>query len=321
MNPIYTPSLADISSGSIILTLSAISAAACGNASDAMILNISHLAVIDAGPDATICNNETFMLSNATAQFATSYLWTSSGTGTFNNPALLNPVYFPSADDILIGYVTLTINVTSVAPCSSVSDAMILHMVSLAIVNAGPDVNICESSGSYYLSGSSAQYATSILWTTSGTGVFNNTNVLNPIYTPSTGDIESGSVILTESGSSLCGTVTDAMVLYITRQAFINAGPDVTICEMESYQLNEATSQYATSYIWTTSGTGSFSNSSLLNPVYTPSVNDILNGSVTLIINATSVAPCVGISDAMVLKIINHAEVNVGADDHVCGIS
>ena len=33
---------------------------------------------------------------------------------------------------------------------------------------------------------------------------------------------------------------------------------------------------------WSTSGDGTFSNTNILNPVYTPGVNDIANGTVDL---------------------------------------
>ncbi|NVO20796.1 MAG: gliding motility-associated C-terminal domain-containing protein [Bacteroidetes bacterium] len=321
LNPVYVPSTDDITAGSVILTLSAISNLSCGNATDAMILSISHQALVNAGPDSTICNNGSCLLSGATAQYAPSFQWTSSGSGIFNNPTLLNPVYFPSAYDITNGAVVLTINAVSSAPCPNVSDAMILHIVSQAIVSAGPDANMCESSGSYLLSGSSAQNATSILWTTSGSGLFNNASVLNPIYTPSLEDIETGSVVLTETGSSLCGNVSDVMILHITRQAIVNAGLDATICESDNYLLSGATSQYASSFQWTSSGSGTFNNPTLLNPLYYPSTNDIINGSVVLTLNATSVAPCTSISDDMILQIVSQAIVNAGPDANMCEAS
>jgi len=46
-------------------------------------------------------------------------LWTTSGTGFFNDPNLLHPVYTSSAADILAGSVTLTITAYGNLPCGN----------------------------------------------------------------------------------------------------------------------------------------------------------------------------------------------------------
>lgn len=62
-----------------------------------------------AGPAVTICPDSPYTLAGATAQNYSSLLWTTSGDGTFNDAALLNPVYTPGANDMVSGTVTLTI--------------------------------------------------------------------------------------------------------------------------------------------------------------------------------------------------------------------
>lgn len=68
---------------------------------------------------------------------------------------------------------------------------------------------VCDSGGVVVilLSGSSTNVNV-VEWTTSGTGTFNNPNVLNPTYTPSAADIAAGSVTLT-LGSLACPNVSD----------------------------------------------------------------------------------------------------------------
>ncbi|MEI6124854.1 MAG: gliding motility-associated C-terminal domain-containing protein, partial [Bacteroidota bacterium] len=324
LNPVYTPSAADIVAGSVTLTVVASSASPCVTATDSMVLFINRQAIVDAGVDATICETAgSYTLGDATAQFATSYQWTTTGTGSFSNPNDLNPVYTPSLNDILDGYVALTVTATSASPCVSVSDTMILNITHQAIVDAGADATICETSGTYTVSDATSQYATSYLWTTSGTGAFANSNVLNPIYTPSAADIAAGSVTLTvvASSASPCVTATDSMVLNISRQSIANAGIDTTICETGIYSLSDASAQYATSYLWTTTGTGTFSDAVALNPVYTPSANDILDGWVNLVLTTTSDAPCSTVSDTMLLNISHQATVNAGVDATICETS
>ncbi|MBK7175135.1 MAG: hypothetical protein IPH84_18380 [Bacteroidales bacterium] len=74
---------------------------------------------------------------------------------------------------------------------------MVLNINRQATVNAGADATICESAGNYSLAGAAVANATSLLWTTSGTGYFNNATTLNPVYTPSVADITAGLVTLT----------------------------------------------------------------------------------------------------------------------------
>ncbi len=61
-----------------------------------------------AGNDGEICADETFQC-NGDASNYTSVEWTTSGTGTFSDPAILNPVYTPGDDDIAAGTVVLTL--------------------------------------------------------------------------------------------------------------------------------------------------------------------------------------------------------------------
>ncbi|MBK7030048.1 MAG: hypothetical protein IPH45_12920 [Bacteroidales bacterium] len=320
LHPIYTPSAADITAGAVTLTITATPAAPCTAVSDAMVLNINRQATVNAGADATICETGTYTLVMQSLRMQRPYLWATSGTGTFDDATTLNPVYTPSVADITAGSVTLTITASSAAPCSDATDAMVLNINSQATVNAGADATICETAGSYTLAGAAATNATTLLWTTSGSGYFNNATTLNPVYTPSAADIAAGTVTLTITASSAapCVSASDAMVLDISRQAVVNAGADASICEGSAYTVSGASSTYSTAYLWATSGTGTFDDATTLNPVYTPSVADITAGSVTLTITASSAAPCSDATDAMVLNINGQATVNAGADATIC---
>ncbi|MBK7175128.1 MAG: hypothetical protein IPH84_18345, partial [Bacteroidales bacterium] len=318
LTPTYTPAAGE--TGVITLTLTATSDAPCTDATDQMTITITPAATVSAGADATICETGSYTLAGSAVANATTLLWSTSGTGTFNNMTALHPIYTPSAADITAGAVTLTITAMPAAPCTAVSNAMVLNINRQATVNAGADATICES-GTYTLVNAVAANATTLQWATSGTGTFDDATALNPVYTPSVADITAGSVTLTITASSAapCSDATDAMVLNINGQATVNAGADATICETAgSYTLSGAAVTNATTLLWTTSGTGTFNNATTLNPVYTPSAADIAAGTVTLTITASSAAPCVSASDAMVLNISRQAVVNAGADATIC---
>ncbi len=315
----YTPSPADITAGSVTLTLTAQSAAPCVEATDDMVLSISLQATADAGTDATICEGSSYTLSTANATNATLVTWSSNGTGSFDDVNLVNATYTPSAADVLNGSVILTMTVTSAAPCVGDVDQMVLTINPQATVNAGVDATICEGS-TYTLSTATATDATSLLWTSSGTGTFDDATILAATYTPSPADITAGSVTLTLTAQSAapCVEATDAMVLTISLQATADAGTDATICEGSSYTLSTANATNATLVTWSSNGTGSFDDVNLVNATYTPSAADVLNGSVILTMTVTSAAPCVGDVDQMVLTINPQATVNAGVDATIC---
>jgi|WetSurMetagenome_2_1015567.scaffolds.fasta_scaffold19283_2 hypothetical protein len=82
---------------------------------------------VDAGPDKTICENQvTVPLTGASTGGSTSYLWTTSGTGTFANSTALSTGYYPSASDIGAGSVTITLKATGTCSGVSASDTMII---------------------------------------------------------------------------------------------------------------------------------------------------------------------------------------------------
>ncbi|RLD74865.1 MAG: hypothetical protein DRJ15_17815, partial [Bacteroidetes bacterium] len=123
-------------------------------------------------------------------------------------------------------------------------------------VFAGDDAGICEGN-SYTISDATASNYTSLLWSTSGDGSFNNTTVLNSIYTPGSTDISTGSVTLTLTAQP--GSVSDEMILTITPLTTADAGPATdNICYNASYTAS-ATATNGT-ILWTTSGDGSFAD-------------------------------------------------------------
>ncbi len=60
------------------------------------------------------------------------------------------------------------------------------------------------------------------------------------------------------------------------------AGPDKSICSGETFNISDSYGTYYDQLAWTTSGTGTFDNNTIMHPVYTPSDEDLANGGVTL---------------------------------------
>ena len=221
-NAVYTPSAADIAAGNVTLTATSNDPAGpCTALSDSMVLNINPIVTISAGSNDNLCSGGSYTLNGTFGGGATSVLWITSGSGTFNDATLPNAVYTPSVADITAGTVTLTITSNDPAgPCSSQNASVVLTINPFATVNAGADASVCAQTG-YTLSASFGGGATAGLWSTTGTGIFNNPSLPSAIYTASNADATAGSVMLiftSNDPQGICGSVADTMLLIVNPQ-------------------------------------------------------------------------------------------------------
>jgi hypothetical protein len=118
---------------------------------------------------------------------------------------------------------------------------------------AGPDAEVCQDA-SYTLDYATASGYTSLEWSTSGDGTFNDNTLLNPVYTPGQGDIAGGSVTLTLTAYSGDDQVSDDMVLTITPLPDIPATPEgpfyVDYAYVQSSEFTTAGAAHADTYAW-----------------------------------------------------------------------
>jgi gliding motility-associated-like protein len=307
-NATYIPSPADIISGGLFLTLTSNDpSGTCEAATDAMILSIDPIPVADAGDDTAICAGSSYSLSGIISGGASSLLWTSSGSGSFDDNTSASAIYIPSAADISTGNVILTISTDDPAgPCSSVSDDIVLTINPMPLADAGQDMPVCEGD-QFTLNGTIGGGASSAIWTSNGSGTLNDSSSLSAIYSPSTADLTNGSVLFTLSTNDpegACSSVNDTVLLTINPAATINAGTDAAICEGIEYAVSGNVGGGANSLIWTSNGSGSFDNATSLNAVYTPSASDVLAGNVVLTIGSNDPSgPCPSVTDEMILTI------------------
>lgn len=112
LNAVYTPSAEDITAGAVVLSLTA-SNPSIGDSTDYVTLTLAPIPIVNAGNPANLCEGDTYATTEATAENYTELFWTTSGTGTFNDPNALNTRYTPSEEDLLSGNVILTLNVSN----------------------------------------------------------------------------------------------------------------------------------------------------------------------------------------------------------------
>ncbi len=245
-------------------------------------ININARPFVDAGTNQTVCANSIINLKGTVNSVAPYINWTTSGSGSFVNSSNLNAVYTPSTADIANGFVVLKITTNDPAgPCAAVLDSMTVYFLQKPLVNAGVNQNLCNNTTSVNLNGSIGGSASSASWRSLGTGIFNNSTNLNTNYIPSNNDILNGFVRLiltTDDPAGPCSFVADTVEIFFNPLAISNAGVDQRICKNDFLFLNATTSANSGSKIWTTNGTGYFSNNTLVNPVYYPSNSDVLLG-------------------------------------------
>ncbi len=273
---------------------------------------------VNAGVNQTICANRTATLAGVISGGTTTGIWSSNGTGTFSpSNTTLNAVYTPSAGDAAVGSVILTL--TSTGACNPVADPMTLTITPAPTANAGPDQTKCRNNANTSLNGA-VTVATGGVWT-GGAGTYApSNNVLNPVYTPTAGELTAGSVllVLTTTGNGICNAVSDNVLITFTPSPVVNAGSDQTKCGNNAATTLAGNVTIATGGVWTGGG-GSFNpNATALNAIYTPSAPEITAGNVTLTLTSTGNGTCNQVTDQMTIFFTSPPTANAGPDQTKC---
>jgi DNA-binding beta-propeller fold protein YncE len=320
----YSPSAADITAGTVTLTLTSTGQPApCGPGTVQVVISMRAPATASAGANQTICGgSSTAALGGSVGGGATGGLWTSSGTGTFApDTTTLSATYSPSAGDIAVGTVTLTLTSTGQqVPCNPATAQVVLTIRKAPTVTTGGDQAICAGNATVSLGGTVGGGATGGRWTSSGTGTFvPNAATLNATYSPSAADITAGTITLTLSSTGQqapCSAATAQVVVSIPVAATASAGARQTVCSGSSTTgLGGTVGGGANGGLWTSSGTGTFlPDATTLNAFYTPSASDTTAGTVTLTLTSTGQpAPCLPGTAQVVVGILDQAALGASA--------
>jgi len=326
LNALYTYSTADTAAGSITLVLTSTNNGNCPVETDTMTITFGPSAYAFAGNDQMVCaDNAVVQLNGLATGGATMGVWTTSGTGTFSpNDSVLNPTYTFSAGDLSAGSVTLYIATTDHGSCLPGYDSMLVSVTPVSSVSAGGNVTVCSDNMNVSLNGSVSGSSTTGQWTSTGSGTFSPDNqTLNATYIPSTTDSLNGTVmlILTSTGTGVCGSASDTITVTITPFAMVSAGADQSVCASgATVPLSGSVSGGSTTGQWSTLGSGTFTPSATtLNATYTPSATDLATGTVTLVLTSTNNGICSPRTDTMIVTFQQVATVVAGNDFVICG--
>ena len=239
-----------------------------------------------------------------------------SGNGVTDDGNGTTYSFDPAAAGVNTHTITYNFSETNGCNSSATDDAEVYPE---ATVDAGSDQTICKGS-TVQLNGSSGGASSTITWTTSGDGTFDDDSKLDAIYTPGTNDITAGLIMLTLSSENPIGPcgVSEMMVTFnINPNVSANAGDDHAICSDETAIIFGGPAPG----LWNTSGDGTFANANSGSTTYSPGSNDITNQSVTLTWTASdpdSDGPCTDDSDDMILTINPLPIVNLNIPEELC---
>ena len=115
---VYLRGQGDVATGGMTLWMVGTGYQEGQEVSDTVNVTLSRMAKANAGPDSTVCSNESVMLSGS-AVYQDSILWTTDGDGAFDDVKIFNATYTPGTQDISRGYAWLKLTAYDSIPCES----------------------------------------------------------------------------------------------------------------------------------------------------------------------------------------------------------
>jgi len=215
---------------------------------------------IDLGPDISLCDGDSALMSPLITVDFTSYQWTPSNG--VSNDTINNPVLKPN--------VTTTYVLFGTNGYCNAYDSITVNVGASPNLTLGPDQDICiGQSAQLSASGNSSSYA----WTPSGS--LNNPNIGNPTATPTSTTTYTVNG-MSAQGCSNTGTVT----ITVNPLPTVNAGIDAVLCFGD--QMDLTAQGTGNSYSWEPASAitsdpnqATITINPLSNTVYTVTTTDI----------------------------------------------
>ncbi|WP_299250965.1 T9SS type B sorting domain-containing protein, partial [uncultured Cytophaga sp.] len=325
VNAKYIPSALDKTTGSTTLTLTTTGNGTCKDYSSTVQITLNPKPTIAGSvPNDSICTGNT-ITATANVTNTSSFIWKTTGTGSFSTTTGSPTVYSPSLSDEANGGVIIYASTVGSNPCKEIEQYFgitILQSPS-SLVNAGFDQTACADAGFFPLNGKVDGFAGTGIWT-SGTGkgrFYPSPTDLNPTFKPDQSDIDAGSLIitLTSTNVGICAPNHDDMLLTITPAPIVVIAPIPPLCADTAYIPLSRSITNALGGEWSTTGTGTFSPSiSDVNAVYVPSDLDRKKGKIGVTVTSTGNGVCNGYSDFFTIRLTPIPTINIGPDKIVC---
>jgi len=287
-----------VSAGNAIVTYTVTGTNGCSSvtASESVTIRVTRAA--DAGRisgDTTFCSRgTTTLITNGDPGGE----WSSNNTAI----ATVNPIT-GVVFGVMSGTTYIKYTVLGIGGCTNTNDVDSIEVIVSPTPTAGTingDTTLCSNATSTLSSDVSNG-----TWSISNTAVAtiaNSTGIVTPV--------SAGNAIVTYTvtGTNGCSSVTasESVTITVISTSVANAGPNQAIPRTSTALMAGSVSGTGYKGKWTTSGTGVFTpNDSTLNATYVPSAGDITTGIVTLTLTPYGGFCGTGISDNMLLTLIN----------------
>ena len=322
INNVYTIDQQDSIDGTLDIILTSTGNGTCNSVRDTITINLQPGVFVDAGNDITVCEDTSFVQLTSTYLTAAGVEWSTSGNGTFSvNEFDSTAIYVISDNDKTNGGATLSIETTGNGICPAATDQIDLIITPAPVVNPGIDQTVCADAPTINLNGSVTVTGTGQWSTGNGQGTFlaDDTD-LTGTFTPSDNQITAGIVVVTlaSTNNGTCNPVDSNFTVTILPAPEVDAGDDVGICANTGTISLNGTVTNAGGGEWSTNGSGTFANDTVLNTTYTYSQADSIAGTVTLYLETTGNGLCNPIRDSITLTIQPMPSISASPDT-VCG--
>ncbi|HTF05840.1 MAG TPA: PKD domain-containing protein [Bacteroidia bacterium] len=265
-----------------------------------------------SGDSACVGQSLTFTDSSTVSGNATlSAFWWEFGNGDTANTAVVTYTWSAS------GTYTVTHVAVNSLGCNDTAYTTV-YIVAPPIALAGNDTFACTNNSIIGLGGNILN-ASSGFWT--GQGSFNpGPTTYNATYTPTQTELDSGYaiLILQTSGYTLCSHDFDTVRIDFLAGPVVDVGQDLFVCRDTPYVSICGTVSVASGGVWSTSGSGGFTNPNLLCTDYTPSAADTAAGVVMLWMTSTGNGSCNPETDTLFLYLTPPPNVQAIAPDTAC---
>ncbi|MCB0532365.1 MAG: hypothetical protein H6574_06915 [Lewinellaceae bacterium] len=212
------------------------------NCSDDVVITFNQASIIDAGPDQTICPNDTIFLQATLSGVAISMVWEKNvAFGTFvDSDTDPNAKFVLNANGKAQPFIRFgAMSNDPGAPCFGGG----VDTVTIFINSAGPDQTLCISDGSAQLGAGGSGSWNVVSGPSTASSQFSSTTDPNAVFTPAGGF---GAYTLRWTTANC----SDDVLITFNQASIIDAGPDQTVCPNDTIFLHATLSGVATSMVW-----------------------------------------------------------------------
>lgn len=254
-------------------------------------------------------------------QFATASDWSVVNGGAFDNSGNLNTTYSPSPTDIANDSVVVYLeSLGSIYSCPEDLDSIVIYFTEPPVVNIGADIVICDNETEIANNGSVTGPTNSGIWTTSGTGVFDASQLdLANNYLLTNSDYGMGTfyLYLESTNNGNCNAVKDSIEVTVLVQPTAEITTEDSLCANVSTLnlIGDITAGYSSN--WVVDGSGSISTPSSLNTTYNIVPNDTIGGLMDIILEISG-GICPVDNDTLTITFVAPPVVNSGIDQAYC---